>query len=64
MKIPKRIEFFHSLIILLLFLVGPALAQNDRGIKLNVKRHALVIGNSAYQKAPLKKLKEETWKEY
>ena len=54
MKIPKRIGFFHALMILLLFLAVPALAQNDRGIILHVERHALVIGNGAYQTAPLK----------
>jgi len=46
---------FTVLISSLLFLCSPvALSAENRGIKLHVDRLALVIGNSAYQTAPLK----------
>jgi uncharacterized caspase-like protein len=46
---------FTVLISTLLFLCSPvALSAENRGIKLHVERLALVIGNSAYQTAPLK----------
>jgi hypothetical protein len=46
---------FTVLISSLLFLCSTvALSAENRGIKLNVERLALVIGNSAYQTAPLK----------
>ncbi len=46
---------FTVLISFLLFLHSPvALSAESRGIKLHVERLALVIGNSAYQTAPLK----------
>ena len=46
---------FTVLISSLLFLYLPvALSAENRGIKLHVQRLALVIGNSAYQTAPLK----------
>ena len=46
---------FTVLISSLLFLYSPvALSAENRGIKLHVQRLALVIGNSAYQTAPLK----------
>ena len=45
---------FTVLISFLLFLHSPvALSAESRGIKLHVERLALVIGNSAYQTAPL-----------
>ena len=46
---------FTVLLSSLLFLCSSiALSTEDRGIKLHIERLALVIGNSAYQKAPLK----------
>jgi hypothetical protein len=46
---------FTVLISSLLFLCSPvALSSENRGIKLHVDRLALVIGNGAYQTAPLK----------
>jgi len=46
---------FTVLISSLLFLYSPvALSAENRGIKLHLQRLALVIGNSAYQMAPLK----------
>ena len=46
---------FTVLISSLLFLCSPvSLSAEERGIKLHVDRLALVIGNSAYQTAPLK----------
>ena len=39
---------------LLLFSSSIALSTEDRGLKIHVERLALVIGNSAYQTAPLK----------
>ena len=46
---------FTVLISSLLFLCSSvALSAEERGIKLHVDRFALVIGNSAYQTAPLK----------
>ena len=46
---------FTVLVSLLLFLYIPiALSVEERGIKLHTERLALVIGNSAYETAPLK----------
>ena len=43
-----------SILTLSLLLILPAFAQNDRGIKIQSNRFALVIGNGAYNSAPLK----------
>ena len=54
MKKIEKITFSKTILMLLLILSIPAYAQNSRGIKLKNHRTALIIGNSAYQTAPLK----------
>jgi hypothetical protein len=44
---------FIVLVLTLLFLYSLTLSAEDRGLKLQIKRQALVIGNGAYQTAPL-----------
>jgi len=52
----KNIErtFFNTILIILLFLPISVFTQDNRGIQLHSRRIALVIGNNAYQNAPLK----------
>ncbi|MBT8356281.1 MAG: caspase family protein, partial [Deltaproteobacteria bacterium] len=54
MKRIEEIAFTKTILMLLLLLSFPAFAQNDRGIKRQSQRTALIIGNSAYQAVPLK----------
>ena len=54
MKMIGKTAFNKTILILFLFLSIPAFAQNDRDIKRQNHRTALIIGNSAYQTVPLK----------
>jgi len=54
MKNLEKNILFQVVLLYLLFSSNPALAQDDRGIKLKSNRYALVIGNSSYPTAPLK----------